>query len=300
MIAGVAASTAITPSTIADLVVVDSTSSALSIAYSPSRGGLLYQYRLDGGAAQEFTVPDTIDGLSPSTSYDVQVRAQSVDGVFSAWSNVATGATDAGTGDVAWNTGDDAGAITYSNADLTATVSATDFDSKTGRATLSRSTGKWFFSATFGQITSNDDVGFNKETTGLGIANASHSFVSDFPGASPFNAMLVYASDGGLYGGSFNGPLLGELFSGDVVDLVVDVDAQLLWARKNGGDWNDSPTADPEAGDEGFDCYGEFPPGAVFPLFLLYANGDNLTANFGASSFTYAKPATIPAWDGTA
>lgn len=207
---------------------------------------------------------------------------------------------DPGTPDfAAWNPADTYGTVSISGGFLVATVSGSNFDNKTGRATLARSTGKWFFSATFNQVTSNDDVGFNKETTGLGIANAAHDFAADYPGMSPYNAAIALAS-GSLYGGGSDGPTFGEMFSGDVLDLVVDLDAALLWARKNGGDWNGSPTADPETGAEGFDCASSFPSGDVYPLFLLYANGDQLTANFGASSFTYAKPATIPAWDGAA
>jgi hypothetical protein len=61
-------------------------SSAIELSWSAPSGGhaVYYEVRIDGGAAVEATSPHTFTGLTPGTSYDLEVRAVSPAGA-SAW-----------------------------------------------------------------------------------------------------------------------------------------------------------------------------------------------------------------------
>jgi hypothetical protein len=80
------------------------------------------------------------------------------------------------------------------------------------------------------------------------------------------------------------------LVSGDVVQIAVDVDARLIWARRNGaGDWNNSATADPATGAGGLDILGLI--GDLYAYGGVNASvGASVTLSGTSEVFVFAAP----------
>lgn len=80
--------------------------------------------------------------------------------------------------------------------------------------------------------------------------------------------------------------------SSDVLSFAVDLGAGLIWGRVNGGNWNNSGTADPASATGGFTIPFS---GALFAAATYITSGDVLTANFGATALTYSVPSGFTA-----
>lgn len=101
-------------------------------------------------------------------------------------------------------------------------------------------------------------------------------------------AAVVYRSGNVWTQGSSKGGI-GSIANGDRIDIAVDMDARLIWFRRNGGIWNGSSAADPASGTGGF----AFDEDVVSPAVTLGnsgSDGSSWTANFGASPFSGAVP----------
>lgn len=87
----------------------------------------------------------------------------------------------------------------------------------------------------------------------IGIANRSAD-LENYLGADTNS--IGFAQDGNLY---YNGSTVSTGFPtwglGDIVDLAVDNSTDSMWIRVNGGDWNNSPTADPATNAEGIETF---------------------------------------------
>jgi hypothetical protein len=142
--------------------------------------------------------------------------------------------------------------------------------------------GKMFFSATA------NTLGTQTSFTGLSLNNATGQ-AND--GSTGTNGVLI-AGSGRIV---FNNTTLGlykasSLVTGDVVDVAYDATAQLVWARVNGGNWNNSGTANPATGTGGYSA-PITSTGKFFAAVKMPAVSDQWTFNFGDTAYTYAAPA---------
>jgi hypothetical protein len=104
------------------------------------------------------------------------------------------------------------------------------------------------------------------------------------------NGCYCYRSGALWSNGASAGVSLGTVANGQRVDMAVDFDANLIWFRRAGGNWNNSGSADPATGVGGI----AFSFNAMAPCIGFGgsggANGNNVTANLGASAFGGTPP----------
>jgi hypothetical protein len=166
--------------------------------------------------------------------------------------------------------------VTMSNGNLTATHNNTTNDSGAMSANYIAS-GKCYFEITVTQRT-------GSASNNIGIILSGGTFIN---ASSGFNTVSIFNS-GGVYNHNsnvFNFPTI--LATGDVVGFAIDLNARLAWIRVNGGNWNNSGSADPATGTGGMTFIaGSFAPFVRFATVL----NDAYTGNFGQSAFAFTKP----------
>jgi hypothetical protein len=91
---------------------------------------------------------------------------------------------------------------------------------------------------------------------------------------------------------------IGLFNSGDVLCLALDLGNRQIWFRRNGGNWNNSGTANPATNAGGLDVSMLFTSAAAFPLATFVDANLNETINAGASAFTQTIPSGFVAWNG--
>lgn len=193
-----------------------------------------------------------------------------------------------------WNAADKASKVTLSGGNLTAARTDLTGDTYASvRATTSRAAGKWYFEITINLAAAGNNA------MALGVANGSAAlneilgFNANSIGA--LNAALVTQS--GIYFSSalvFNG---SNYATGNVVCIAVDLNAERMWYRVDGGTWYGSAAGDPATGSNGADFSSL--TGPYFPAATLRnATSTQITANFGASAFAQTPPSGFTAWNG--
>jgi hypothetical protein len=108
---------------------------------------------------------------------------------------------------------------------------------------------------------------------------------------------VVVARGGGI---TINGGAalanIGAFAPNDILGIAVDLTAHLVWCRRNGGNWNNSGTANPATATGGFTV----PAAAIAPCVCFVGGGtainDAYTANFGGTSFANAAPSGFGNW----
>lgn len=172
-----------------------------------------------------------------------------------------------------WNPRAKGAIVTLAGSNLVASNVTTDEANTTRiRATAYAATGRKFFSVT-------DDAAVTYVMIGLTNKTATFDFFQCF-----------YWRSGGVYINGSGTPVatLATYTSGDIIDVAVNLDARLVWFRKNGGNWNGSGTANPATGVEGLDISAV--TGNIYPSAILYSINSQVTANFGGSAYTHAAP----------
>lgn len=172
-----------------------------------------------------------------------------------------------------WNPDDKNANITLSNGNLTATASGTAH--KSARATLSKSSGKWYWEIEIGNPSS------LYHYNGVGTAAMS---LSGYVGQD------VYGWGCGANGYAYhNGnyvPIGVTFTTGDILGIALDIDAGKLWFAKN-GTWVNS--GNPANGT--YPVYSSGLAGVtLYPATGLFTDGIKITANFGESAFSYSVP----------
>jgi len=198
------------------------------------------------------------------------------------------GRTGAGGATATWNSADKNARITLSGGDLIATKSNGSSFAML-RATVGASTGKKFCSFVFDTA--------NGQTFGLSLGGSS---LADGVWAGSSTSSIGYypAANGVFFSSSpFQTVSLGAN-TGHTYDLAVDLTNRLLWGRRNGGNWNNSGTADPATGVGGVDysAVTQLAGLTLYPTGSMDSSGSGLTANFGASAYTYAAPSGFGNW----
>lgn len=177
-----------------------------------------------------------------------------------------------------WNPSDKSASTTLSNANLTASTSA----SAGARAIGGWTTGKYYWEITY------TTVNTNSLTTGVGLATGDLAF-----GSATGFCWLGRSTGGININAAASGSSLGAAVAqGSVVGVAVDFGAKLIWFRiAPAGNWNGSGTANPATGAGGVDI-SAISTGPLY-AFMSGAASDVITANFGSSAFTGTVPSTF-------
>ena len=153
--------------------------------------------------------------------------------------------------------------IVLSNGNLTASNSSGVWAA--ARATIGKSSGKWYWEVIGGTNATYDMVGIAYSTASIADLN--------YLGIDA-NGWGYFSNDGWRY---HSGPnvLFGATFTtGDVIGFALDMGAGTCDVYKNNALQGTLATG---------------LTGTVYPAFSLYT-GSDLTANFGATALTYAPP----------
>ncbi len=177
-----------------------------------------------------------------------------------------------------WNSADKTAGITLTGSNLIATQ--TGGINNAIRAVDRQVTGKFYWECTYNTAGSASD--------GVGVANGTLSIsgaVSSSAGQCNVNRNGVIQVDA-----TNTGSTLGAWASGAVICIAFDCSTTLIWFRLGAaGLWNGSASANPTTGSGGIATkLGLGIP--AYPLALLNATSDQITANFGDTAFTGAVP----------
>jgi hypothetical protein len=194
-----------------------------------------------------------------------------------------TPATTAST--ISWNPADKSSRVLLSISDTRASYDgAGDFTAAAVRTTVSKSTGKWVF-----------EISVGTDYHSPGLANASAP-LAQYPGADGgLNVFYSQVSEG-AWKTNNDATTLGTgatINNGSEVTFAVDLDAELFWVAVDGGDWNNSGSADPATGTGGFD-FSSLNAGPWFPI--VYMNFNGRVADIRNTGMAKAIPSGFSAW----
>jgi hypothetical protein len=131
----------------------------------------------------------------------------------------------------------------------------------------------------------------------FGIANGTGSLLGS---GSPFysNNMMGMNVDGAVWlNGAQIGTSTGHYYANAVADMCVDIGLKLVWWRLDGGPWNANASNNPVTGVGGISYAGMAgDTGAIYPYIAVEATSSTVRTNFGATTYTYAKPAGASDW----
>jgi hypothetical protein len=143
-------------------------------------------------------------------------------------------------------------------------------------------------------------VGFQTTIAGgVGVAREDFTLTS----GTGTNSILINYS-GNIYNNSGTGTALFSLLDTYPYNLGValDVSAQKVWFRQNGGGWNSDVIANqnPANGTGGYSMSSWFTSGHTLYPYLFYSNNNQsaIAINMGVYSFLYPMPSGFTAWDG--
>jgi len=238
-----------------------------------------------------------ITGLASSTVY--HFRVQSTDGSSNtATSTDLTFTTTAPAGSTTtFDPSHESSHIALSGGNLIATSGSGSSNGTNVVSVGSDSTGKHFVEFTL--TTKTGGAG----TAGVGLINTN--FLAGCGGTcvgvqylgADENDIANY-DDGTVLRNGANQGTITSFGQGDVIDMAVDLDAQLVWFRVNGGNWNNSGSADPTTGTGGYSL-ATLAAASGYPLYAAVegeSNGDVWTGNFGATSYAHAAPSGFGNW----
>jgi hypothetical protein len=178
--------------------------------------------------------------------------------------------------------------VTLSNGNLTATHNTTT-DQSGARSTALKSAGKFYFEVTVGATHGGADT--------AGVVLSTGTYANMNSGNNCSEAFLTFAS-GHIYSNNADTfqTIGGAAGPGDVICVAIDLDNRKAWFRKNNGNWNNQPTDNPATGATSvvMAASGSFAPAVSFGSSGS-AVGDNMTANFGASTFAFSVPSGFTA-----
>jgi hypothetical protein len=162
-----------------------------------------------------------------------------------------------------WSTTDKAAGITLSGGNLIATMaSGTD---PLVRANVARSAGYRYVEYTVNTVSASGDGIW------LGLASSSAPLTGSRLGVDQTTGAAV-SSGGFVTGPGASNPLPNPIVAGDIISMAVWLDGNQVYFWQN-GNWLAQVTALPSPG--------------LYPAVSLGTVGDQVTANFGASSYTY-------------
>lgn len=87
------------------------------------------------------------------------------------------------------------------------------------------------------------------------------------------NPAALYSDSGHVVVNGTDVVILSAYHNGDVIGMVIDLDAKRLWVQLNGGLWNNNSSADPAAGTLGIDVSAMFAPGRTYYPYMVSLAG---------------------------
>lgn len=185
-----------------------------------------------------------------------------------------------------WDSSKKSGFITLSSGDLTGTLGALGHNNYNNAGSIAgiSGTSKGFFS-----VVADNALSGGNWAVGVGNSSFLWTTVSGAAWLGINNNGIGFYPTGAVYrNGSSVLTWAAGLTAGAVYDTAVDFANARIWFRKNGGNWNNSGTADPATNTGGLDTSAI--TGTLYAAVTVFSNGDQFTANFGASAWTYAPP----------
>jgi len=170
-----------------------------------------------------------------------------------------------------WNPADKHADLVLSNGDLTSKTTASSY--RAVRATMGKSSGKWYFETT---------IDANTSITGIGVGTTA-AFLGSFVGGDAYGwgyqSLSGYKRHSGaqlVYGAGFT--------TGDIIGTAFDIDNGEIWWSKNGV-WQASgdPVTRANPAFTGL-------AGMIYPMICHRYTAPQATTNFGASAFSYSVP----------
>ena len=200
--------------------------------------------------------------LIDSAAVTIDARAMTADANSI---DAVTVAPDANTTPIAyttWNPADIGSGLSLSNGNLTVTSSGVGLT----RTAISKSSGKWYWEVSADSVTTNMVIG---------VADGSAN-VGDYTGSNP-DGWGLYGNHGVLHDGALidSGAGFAAYVQGDIIGCALDMDAQTIQFYKNGAIEGTLIT------DLGTN---------MFPSVGAGDQGVQVTANFGATTFSYTPP----------
>lgn len=177
-----------------------------------------------------------------------------------------------------WNPSDKGTGITLSGSDLTAAANTTGWHGV--RSTISKTSGKWYW-----EITVNATA---EHMNGIANSSATLDRVSGNYADETSGNVYLYWTDGNKTSGGGTAPAYGATYaSGDVIGVAMDMDGGTITFYKNNS------------------SQGQAFSGITGTRYAFFGSGSSsasVTANFGASAFTYTTPSGFNAglYTGTA
>jgi hypothetical protein len=175
-----------------------------------------------------------------------------------------------------WNGSDKSANVTLSGLNLIAVASGA---SAWVRAVDKQITGKFYWECT--------PTVWGNANTGVGFSTPNVTT----PVPTSIGTCVVIKSGVINVDGVSSGSTLGARAAADVISVAVDFGARLTWFRvAAAGNWNGSATANPATGAGGVAITSSGVGVPAFPLAIMGANLDAITANFGDTAFTGTVP----------
>jgi hypothetical protein len=164
---------------------------------------------------------------------------------------------------VTWDPSNKSSIFDLSGGNLTVTSNATGTNGNGYhvRATTSKSTGKWHY-----------EIDNNSMEGGAGFCNSSFVLDNTYMGQDG-NSFGLYPN-GDVTINDVNVTNVGSFGSTGTVAIEIDIDAELVWFSINGGDWNNSGTANPATGTGGI-SYAAVNSGPWFPVLYGYPSASS-------------------------
>ena len=151
-------------------------------------------------------------------------------------------------------------------------------DWNTGRSTISKSSGKWYWEIYV-------DSGVGNVELFVGAATSAHS-LGVILGSPTSNIGWSYYSSNGRKRNQGTATSYGSTWvAGDTASVALDMNNGKIWCAKN-GTWQAS--GNPSTGAN--PMYSNLSGLTVFAAFTTYETTTVFTANFGASAFSYSVP----------
>jgi len=175
---------------------------------------------------------------------------------------------------VTWNPSDKSANIALSGGNLLAQQSATNTWNGTVRATIGKSTGKWYWEVVVTNL--------NPDNSFIGAVCNSTAPLTNYCGSDANGWGYYY--DGTKYHSGSSAAYGSSYATGAVIGVALDMDNGKVWFSKD-GTWQAS--GDPAAGTNA--AYTGL-TGTLYPATSLYRNNNQATGRFASSSWTGSAP----------
>lgn len=153
-------------------------------------------------------------------------------------------------------------------------------------ANVSHSTGKFYFEL-------NTNIG-SSNAREVGIGNGSAGTTGYQVGINDANS-IGWGGAGTVFSNNVTIANISTYGGSNPIAIAVDLGGALIWFKDSvSGNYNNSGAANPATGVGGIALTITGAP--FFPMVSLFASGDVITANFGATAYTFTPPAGFGNW----